>query len=170
MPVNLSMLNVLGGIGIIFLMSSMFIANAYKKKIKRCSEKVLGKVINYSFLSEGFSPIIEYYVDGKVYKKKKRFRGVVTIRKPHVLNREKSAYVSENDWLHISTGTITNYREIAENLYPLNSELPVFYNPLKPKEAFIERILQKPSICAIVFAGTGAVFVLVGILMYFVAK
>ncbi len=167
MELNIILLLVLSGIGMLFLISGILISATYRKKINRCSEKTLGTIVKYSYLSRAFAPIAKFCVDGESYEIKRKFRGVIEIKKPLSLHNNKGAYVSDKDFLHIHRAAITDFESMAKTLYPLGSKLTVYYNPQKPKEAFLEKLPSKSSVLTLVFIGTGIYFILLGTLIYF---
>ena len=167
MEENIIILLVMSGIGMVLFTSGILISAADKKKINRCSQNTLGTIVKYSYLGRAFAPIAEYCIDGESYEVRRRFRGVIETNKPLSLYNNKGAYVSDKDFLHIQRAAITNFESMANTLYPLGSKLTVYYNPQKPKEAFLEKLPSKSSVCAFVFIGTGIFYILLGVLMYF---
>ncbi len=42
---------------------------------------------------------------------------------------KSEVYEDEKGWLHVKTGAIANLRQFAEQLWPINSKMTVYYNP-----------------------------------------
>lgn len=165
MEIDSLILLILCNVGILFLISGILIIISSNKKRKRCTEETKGVIIKHSYRNQAFAPIAEYCIDHKVYKLKRKFRGVVRTRKFGVGYENKSAYVSDKDFLYIQETPVSSLRSMAEELYPLNSQLTVYYNPSKPQEAFLEKIPQKASVVGVVFCWTGMGLIVLGILM-----
>ena len=112
-------------------------------------------------------PVTEYQVGGRSYKAARHFRGYVVKSRNFGKNiyRGKGAYVSEKDYVHVTLGRITNLRAMAEELWPLGSEMTVYYNPDNPKQAFVERLPVKAAVEGIIFIWTGAGIMLLSVLM-----
>ena len=79
--------------------------------------------------------------------------------------RNNSLTIDENDVVHIRRGAFFSYREFAEARYPIGSTLTVFYNPKKPKQAYVEKIPAKPSLIGIIYAWVGAGLAALGLLL-----
>ena len=117
-------------------------------------------------------PVTEYQVGGRSYKAARHFRGYVVKSRNFGKNiyRGKGAYVSEKDYVHVTLGRITNLRAMAEELWPLGSEMTVYYNPDNPKQAFVERLPVKAAVDGIIFIWTGAGIMLLSVLMTFLIR
>lgn len=155
-------LNIFFGIyTLIFAISMMiiwyFLYVRKNKKYKRCSKKTVGKVIRYSRVrSNNISlPVVTYIVDKKEYNAiGPYFRGVVKSSFSSPFNKVKtqikSNLTTKEDLpeilkLNIKNNNFVSY-EVSPllDLYPIGSKIDVYYNPLKPKESYVERFL-KPS-------------------------
>lgn len=127
------------------------------KKYVRCTEKTTGKVVRYSIVryNDISLPVVEYVVDGKSYNAVgPHFRGVVKFSFQSPFNKIKTQIKSnlttreelpETLKLNVKRNNLVSY-EISPllDLYPIGSKVFVYYNPLKPKESYVERFL-KPS-------------------------
>ena len=127
------------------------------KKYVRCTEKIIGKVVRYSIVryNDISLPVVEYVVDGKSYNAVgPHFRGVVKFSFQSPFNKIKTQIKSnlttreelpETLKLNVKRNNLVSY-EISPllDLYPIGSKVFVYYNPLKPKESYVERFL-KPS-------------------------
>ena len=86
----------------------------------------------------------------------------------HPLEAGKTVFfIDSKDIVHIHRGAYLNMRAEAERLYALGTTLPVWYNPEKPKQAYVERIPTKAPIEAVVFLWVGLGLILLGALLGF---
>lgn len=161
---------ILGTSGIIFVIVGILVASANNKRRKSCTEVTTGKVIKYCYPgNQSVGPVAEYYVEGKKYKASKKYRYFSSITKRKSVKdfnpSNASIYVDDNDVFHISSGGVINYKKLAAETWPIGSEIKVFYNPEKPKKAYLERIPKKGSIIPLVFIPVGLFFVALGVLL-----
>ena len=56
---------------------------------------------------------------------------------------KSEVYEDEKGWLHVNNGAIANLRQFAEQLWPINSKMTVYYNPNNPKSAMLIDQFQK---------------------------
>lgn len=146
----------LGGIGVIFILLGIILSFRQKKKIKKCTSSVQGTVAEHRFPGEGkMFPVIKYQVDG--YTVHRRYRGYITKKRvsPKAIYKDKGAYVTEKDYLYVPMSAITNRRAMAQELWPLESQMLIYYNPLCPKQAYAEKIPTKPPAETGIFLCTG---------------
>lgn len=61
---------------------------------------------------------------------------------------------------------ITNFRKMAEELWPIGSDMVVYYNPDSPKCAYAEKLPSAMSFVSIMFIGMGIFTIL---LSFFIA-
>ena len=159
-------------LGVIFIVIGLFDIFFEKNKKKSCTAVIYGQVIGYSYINDSPAPVVEYNVEGINYKKRKCFRSVITVQRG-LLNSNPSdntMYVDDNDVLHINRGCIVNFRPLVEKLYPMGSILKVYYNPKKPKQAYVERIPKKSSIFGILFFSCGFIIILIGNIIMMLVK
>ena len=136
----LSLISV-GGIGILFIGASMLMKAAARKKAKACTALTMGTVIDHRFMGEGrMYPVLEYTVDGAQYRAKKQFRGIRTKSMSGLpIRTQVTAYEDAKGWLHVQTGPIARLSTLAEQLWPLGSQMTVYYNPSSPDKSYVER-------------------------------
>lgn len=158
--------------GLVFMLVGILILALETRRKSRCTAMTTGTVVRYSFANGTPSPVAAYTVGGISYEKKRRFRGVVEVRtrlSPKDLTGEnQSCYISENDVVHMRGGAALNLRAMAERLYPLGSSIPVWYDPEKPRRAYVEKLPAKRSIVGWVFVWTGLGLAALGIFLSFV--
>ena len=111
------MLLVIGGIGMIFLLSGAAVLALEKRKKGRCIAVTEGKIVKYNHRGQVPQPVVEYQVGGVLFRKTRRFRGVVTIQKSGLLNGfdgEGKVTIDEKDIVHIRRGAFLNWRNLVE--------------------------------------------------------
>lgn len=153
-----------GGAGfLIALISIPFFMNSVRLK-KKCCAKTMGTVIDYKYKrgnETSIAPLTEFWIDGKQYIAYRHYKGVVSTKKISLSNNMKeqscSFYISDNDWFHKrQNGSVANYSMVAKEKWPIGMELPVVYNPKKPKQAYVEKVVVSSNIVGIVLVSVGA--------------
>lgn len=156
-----------GGLGVILALSGVIINIVTKRQNKLCTKQTEAVVVQYRFLGQGrMYPIVEYFVDGTCYKTKKKFRGVKTKRIsgfPVPISSE--AYEDEKGWLNVKIGPIANFRQLAEQLWPIESKMTVYYNPNNPKKCYVDRPISE-SFTSIMFILMGLVIIILSVLVF----
>lgn len=160
-----------GGIGLILIISGILMNMISKKHNKQCTKSVEGKVISHSFPGEScMNPIVEYAVDGITYKTKKKYKGIKSIKASGIpLPVKSNAYEDEKGYLHIKSGTISNVRQMAEKLWPMNSKMIVYYNPDKPKICYVDRPIFN-NFASMMFIIMGSVVMIISIIVFFLMQ
>lgn len=156
-------------IGLIITISGFLIVFLEKRKMKNCIAVTEGKVVKYSFTHQTPAPVVEYDVGGRKYKKKKYFKGSVTVTSG-IFNTETTAYVDDKDVVHIRGGALLNLRKVAQELYPMGTYLKVFYNPQKPKQCYVDKFHDDSSVLIKVFTWMGFGFIVLGIIIIILMK
>lgn len=128
------------------------------KKIKdkgKCTEKTVGKIIGYSkvLYNDIGLPVVEYSVGNISYKvvgPKFKATIVKTISTP--FNKTESQIESNlttrddlPDTLKLKVECNSNINITKSpllDLYPIGSEVDVYYNPIKPKMAYVQRAVK----------------------------
>lgn len=120
-----------GGLGVILVLLGVTFNIIVKRQNKLCTKKTDGIIKQYGFPGNGrVYPIVEYFVNGTCYKAKKKFRGIKTTQLSGVpVPMKPEVYEDEKGWLHVKTGAIANLHQLAEQLWPINSKMTVYYNP-----------------------------------------
>lgn len=160
-----------GGLGAILVLLGVIINITVKRRNQLCTKQTDGIVKQYGFPgNERMYPIVEYFVNGTCYKTKKKFRGVKTTKISGLSIPVKSkAYEDEKGWLHVKIGAIANLRELAEQLWPIDSKMTVYYNPNNPKNCYIDRPISK-SFATMMFIITGMATILLSVLLFFLIQ
>lgn len=135
------------------------------KKLNRCTAKTMGEVSGYNARGNGvWWPIVEYEVEGTLYKAKLVYRAVAQTNSPTYKGSEVTSDKFAQT-LHIKRNSFFS-RNPMEELFPVGSSLAVYYNPSKPKENYVQR--KPKTIMPVIFFGVGFLFIALGILMFFV--
>jgi len=129
---------------------------AYKKRDmkKKCISTTNGKVVGYSKVTYNHIklPVVEYTVDGKNYNViGPKFKGVV-------IKSFAMPFYKGNDDIDSNITTIEQLPEVLQinlkdnalnnienpliKLYPVGSEVTIFYNPSNPKMSYVQRYID----------------------------
>ena len=162
-------------VGILLIILSIVFFLKEKRLKKNCTSMVKGNVIKYKYFgsnnARSISPVVEYTVDGKKYNAYRHYKKIVSKNK-YVLNKNKMLGENDNfsildDTFYINTvGFYHNYRVLAEEKWPLGTELPVFYNPKNPKQGFVEKVVTINKTVGIVFLCTGVGLIILSLVFY----
>ena len=121
-------------------------------KEKRCTAHTIGKVAGWSSVNYGgiHIPKVKYSVNGNEYKiGGPKFRGssVSTVSLPFAspeIKVETNLTTKEELPLKLRakikrSGFVSVYTSPLGKLYPQGSDVDVYYNPKKPKQAYVQR-------------------------------
>lgn len=162
---------VLGLTGIILIMIGIFTLLHQINKKNKCSATTYGKVVDYKYPDvSDIYPIVEFFVGGVSYKAKKRFKGVIKVHKPKIKNDVKSnIYEDDRGYLHIKESFVTNLRKMGEYMWPIGSNMKVFYDPRNPKVNYADKYYIN-KLLFFIFLGIGISSIFLGVLFYFIFK
>lgn len=165
--ISLLVLILVGGIGILLIGVSALMKAAARKKAKACTAVTMGTVIDHRFMGEGrMYPVLEYAVDGTQYRAKKQFRGIMTKSLSGLpIRTQATAYEDAKGWLHVQTGPIARLGTLAEQLWPLGSQMTVYYNPSNPDKSYVERPIVG-NFATLMFNIAGFLLIAMSILLY----
>lgn len=149
----------LGGAILIFL--SFALGYKYLIQEKRCTARTKGIVKSYTLASRGGEnsgihlPVVYYTVDGKKYKAVgPKYNMYVTITKSSPAQRNTMEYQEKHQVFTVNR-TVNSFagssRNPMENLYPLNSEIDVYYDPNNPKLSYVLRYCNQKWIFWLMF-------------------
>lgn len=121
-----------------------------RKKWKRCTAHTQGTVLRAAALNYGgiHVPLVEYYVDGTAYRiAGPRFRGasVREITTPEQTETTVQTNLKSKETLppklrvKITHGPVRSVESPLMQLYPVGSFVEIYYDPQKPKRAFVQR-------------------------------
>ncbi|MEE3488887.1 MAG: hypothetical protein VZT48_12375 [Bulleidia sp.] len=162
----LLVLSIEGTVGIILIIIGMLLRKKAEQWNASCTDMVKGKVTRYCFTNEDeMFPVIQFMVNGQIYETRKEFEGYHVVNSPFVKKAE--AYEDERGVFHLKEGVVTDTGRLAEELWPLGSEMDVYYNPENPDINYAERPVRKNFTASLLIA-IGAGVIVMGIVMYFV--
>jgi len=175
--VNVMVFQGFSAIAILFLAMAFGFKMTGLRKKQRCSKVVKGKVVSYSAVSKSSAyvrlPIVEYEVDGEKY----RITGpqynytTVTVSSPFI--KETTQEYTTDLYSQVFRVKIkrnaffSSLKNPMATLFPLGSEIDVFYDPDKPRRAYVLRLLDNKGIVTI-FSLLGVLMLAVAIVGYFV--
>ncbi len=156
------------GAGLLFAIISIPFFLRKKAVSKNCTEKTKGKVVKYRFAGgdnlSSIAPVVEFDVNGRTFKAYRHYRGVSFKRKSTL---DDSFYISEKDVFHVSTkGVSINYKKLAGEKWPLGTEMTVVYNPRKPRQAFVEKVVVISDIVGIGLLSCGCGMIAIAGIVY----
>lgn len=121
-------------------------------KENRCTCHTIGKIIRYSNVNYNgiHLPLVVYYVNNKQYNViGPRFKSTIVTRISNPFSKINSKIESNlTDRQNLpkalkvkiyKNSLFSTTESPLTKIYPINSEVDVYYNPNKPKEAFVER-------------------------------
>lgn len=160
-----------GGLGVILVLSGAMINFIVKRQSSLCTKQTDGIVKQYKFPGEArIYPVVEYSVNGKNYRAKKKFRGIKTeIVSGLPIPIQPEAYEDEKGWLHVKIGPIANVRQLAERLWPIGSRMIVYYDPQNPKNCYVDRPIVR-SFTSMMFILMGVATIILSILVFFLVQ
>ena len=164
--------------GLIVLAISIPFFSREKRIAAKCTGTTYGRVIGYVIRggdnNVSVAPKVEFSVEGVKYKAYRHYRGVVSVSRTSynpdsIAGQQDSFWISDRDVFHANIkGAFHNYKAIGEASWPLGTELPVVYNPDKPKQAFVEKVVTINKVWAFVLMGVGLLFALQGIIAFLI--
>ena len=178
MQTSILILLTLGIPGLILFIVGAFMRLAAEKRNDKCTAQSTGIVIDYyrkGSLSHGdfhVGPVVEFKNEhGNSYTARKNFAGVVRKTDSRRVGLENGMYEDSKGVLRITTGRSGLSEEaMAENLWPLGSEMTVYYDPSDPS---VRNYVDKPvnsKVLPNIFMLTGIAFVVLSGIMYFVSE
>ncbi|UTY40639.1 hypothetical protein NMU03_07695 [Allocoprobacillus halotolerans] len=157
----------LGGTGLLLLVVGIFLIIRQNMKVKKCQEKTYGVVVGYKRRSrELIVPVVEYHVFGNMYQKTRNFRAVIS--KSWRRQDEEPVTISENDYVFLRGRIMT--QKMAEKIWPINMQMSVYYDPIKPQRAFVEKIPNKTPVVSIVFISLAIFLIVLALLLFYLLK
>lgn len=78
---------------------------------------------------------------------------------------EQKVYEDEKGYLHVKIGPIANLRQLAEQIWPVDSKMTVYYNPENPKKCYIDRPIYG-SVTSILFIIIGIVTIMLCLIIF----
>ena len=125
----------------------------YLLQEKKCTSQVKGTVKKYTLFSHGGKtssvnlPVVFYTVNGKQYKVVgPEYRAIKTLTKTSPVAQNSMEVYEDNQTLTVKrtkNAFIGIFKNPMEELYPLNSQIDVYYDPENPKLAYVLRYCNR---------------------------
>ncbi|MBM6613396.1 DUF3592 domain-containing protein [Desemzia sp. RIT804] len=162
--IGLLMLGIFWGIGFLLLVIGLIVKSSKENMLDRCTKKTTGEVVGFSAYGKGiYLPIVQYEVRGSSYKGKLIYRWTVSRSSTLTKNSEVTSDIFGHT-LSVKRNSILSTNPIASVL-PIGTALDVYYNAAKPQENYIQR--RPKSLVPDIFIWTGIIFIVLGILFYY---
>lgn len=147
-------------VAIIMCLIAFIIKRNSVKKRKSCSSQTYGIVVGHSMANHNgvYPPIVEYEINGNKYKKNYSVGLVVKQYVP--LTKGQVSSINE-DKISINMNQYFQ-SDIMSSQFPVGSSIPVYYNPERPKQAFVGNIPK--SVVPKVFLILGISFLVTGMI------
>ena len=160
-----------GGLGALLVVAGIAARAFTKKANDSCTARTEGVVVGHRYAGEGrLYPLVQYEVDDKIYQTRKKYKGVKLVEAAGLpVPMQPEAREDEKGWLHVKLGPIANIRDLAEQLWPINSSMDVYYNPTKPQRSYVDRPISS-SFASMLFIVMGLATIALGILVFFLIQ
>ena len=165
----------IAGAGIIFCIIAILFFAREKTLINNCTCRTTGKIVKYrrggANRATWISPMVEFTIGGKTYHAFRHYKAtkVIITNEPHMdveSGKYLQCYVDDKDVFHRqichNPGAV---KKSVEEIWPIGSDMTVIYNPQKPSQAFVDKVVSISNIAGIVFVSCGAGFIALGILL-----
>lgn len=160
----------------VLILLAFLTCHKYLIQEKRCTAKTKGIIRKYTTASRGtsgvsvFLPVVYYTVDGKEYKTVgPRYKGIISSSVSSPLHENQSRCWEEGQYLHIrrtSNSFVGVHPNPIADLYPLNSEIDVYYDPNHPKLSYVLRYCNMKWVFWLMFlSGVGLLLINVLVLV-----
>lgn len=153
------------------------ISCSVQRKKERCTEVVSGRVIGYGLPADEDSPvrlpIVEYCVDGTVYKKTgPRYAFKTLVVSSPFIKKTVCEYTTDIYSQAFSIKVRRNsfgfvMKNPMEEFFPIDTQVDVYYDPKKPKRAYVLRLLEN-KLAIKVLAIVGAAFAVTAFAFFFI--
>lgn len=163
--IALLMLGILGGIGLMLLIIGVIIKSSKEHMLDRCTRKTTGEVVGFTMTGQGVAlPVVQYEVDGSNYKGKLIYRWAVVKRGTLIKKTEVTSNDIFGQTISMKMNNMFSTADGMASVLPKGSTLDVYYNPIKPKENYIQR--RPKSLVPDIFIWIGIAFIVLGSLFY----
>ena len=164
------------GAGLLLIIISIPFFIREKALKKKCSAQTIGHVIKYKRCggdnNRYYTPVAEFEAEGKTYKAYRHFKSFSKVKVTNSLSDQNFAelVVTSKERLHmqIREGQGGVIHSLVAEKWPIGSEVPIFYNPAKPKQSFVEKVVTVSNVVGIVLLSCGGGLMLLAGIAYFV--
>ncbi len=157
-----------GGTGILLIVLGILSLLLTKKRNASCTVKTEGTVIRHKFSGKGrMSPVVSFQADGREIQTVKKYNSIRSARISGIpIPTRSDAWEDGKGNLYVKTGPIANMRQLAENLWPIGSQMTVYYNPENVKINYVDRPITN-GFLAVMFSMAGILCVVLGSVIFF---
>ena len=120
------------------LFEVLFFGHFYRREVRiktLSSKSIEGVVVGYKRAQIVAAPIVEYRVDGQIYRNSLKYYRVVRLTLPWKTNQVASDIDLMAQRLTIYTNSTDSKGNLFQDAFPLGSSMTVWYNPACPKES-----------------------------------
>lgn len=150
------------GLTLLFFILSIYLYRRNQLMRETTSESVVGTVVSYAF-NEVRSPVVEYLVENKRYKKSLKYSYITRISSPfYSVNTTVKDDLLDTK-LRLRKNQRVSFTNVLQERWPIHSQMRVHYNPDNPKIAYVERFA--PSYYWVIFSFLGVLMIGVLILL-----
>lgn len=124
------------------LFTVLFFGHFYRREVRvktLSSKSIEGVVVGYKRTQIVDVPIVEYIVDGQIYRNSLKYDRVVRVTLPWKTNQAASDIDLMAQRITIYTNSTDSEGNLFQDAFPLGSRMTVWYNPTCPKESYVER-------------------------------
>ena len=151
------------------LLAAILLRGRVRSRTARCSAMADGRVVRYAFPGrDRMAPVIAFEAEGETYLCQKQFNGYKVTRTP--LPKKAEAWEDERGYLHIARGPGANLKGLAQQLWPLESRLRVYYDPRNPRVNYAGRPFASSFLVTMFFVFGASLIVLSGPLYLLIAQ
>jgi len=123
------------------------------------------EIIGHDFTQTVPTPVLRFAVDGREYKIRPRYKMVSGVRTPTQGKPEFTVDGKGRARYRINS-FMNDFRPIANELYPVGSEVQISYNKQNPRFAVVPGFAQKGSVSNWVFIVVGISVIIISVFMY----
>ena len=166
----------IAGAGILLVLISIPFLLREKALKKKCSAQTIGHVIKYKRCggdnNRYYTPMAEFKANGKTYKAFRHFKSFSKVKVTNSLSDQSFAelVVTPKERLHMQMkeGQGGVIHSLVAEKWPIGSEVPIVYNPTKPKQSFVEKVVTVSNVAGIVLLSCGGGLMVLAGIAYFV--
>lgn len=154
--------------GLLFIASALWVAERTKRRNESCTAQTTGRVVRHAFRGEGrMFPIVEFTAAGQQYESRKRFEYIKLVRFGGLngLLIHPNASETPDGKLYLRLGAFVNYRALAEELWPIGSQMAVYFNPENPRINYADRPIRNRFLQR-VFLSAGVLLIATDIVLF----
>lgn len=155
------------GSSVVFIIIGLSLKISTTNKLERCTRKTVGEVSGFDArVKSGYYPLVQYEVNGDVYKGRLIYQSFSQVKSPHYKGSEMTSDKFAQT-LHIRRNSLFSTNPLR-NVFPIGSPLDVYYNPENPQENYVQR--KPKSLMPAIFLITGISTAFIGAMVIFLVQ